>query len=132
MTEDPQYPRWTRRAHAAAASAAGALNSGPQLNYRGSRQLTRHDPLADKKLLAFPSANHTPHSNFDWKDAVPSLKGNYPVRREMPRSRSVCVNTAPHTQAHAAGEHPPPADQQPSLPPPAPRSCQRLFSNSVP
>lgn len=49
-----------------------------------------------QNLLAFLSANHTPHSNFDWTDTITDLKGNKSVKRNVSRSRrawNLCVNT---------------------------------------
>lgn len=77
------------------------LWAGSPRNDRGTRQLTRHEPLGDKKCLAFPSANHMLHSNLDWKDAVLDLKGNESDKRNSSQSRRVwshCVSI-PHTDS---------------------------------
>lgn len=52
-SEDPLSSR-AKRAHLATCSAAGALNSGLQQNYREVIQLTWHDRSVDKSFLLSP------------------------------------------------------------------------------
>lgn len=78
---------------------SAGLRAGSPWNYRSTARRARHEPLGDKKRLAFPSANHTPHSNLGWREAALDLKGNRSVQRDGSQGRRVWSGSVniPHT-----------------------------------
>lgn len=97
-SEDPLSSP-AKRAHLATCSAAGALNSGLQQNYRGGHTADMARSLSRQKFLAFPSANHTPQSNFNWKATIPNLKGNQCYQRKITEQdslKSACEHIGTH------------------------------------